>query len=298
MKRIILISILIVISQIVSGQKKLSKIDRLSSKQEVEKYIFSLSNRFEEFTLIEDSLNIQPFSKIDFDKNGLTDLLAIGTFPIDDINGDDLIKEHEFHILVVMDYGKDSFQMISLTRGFIHHFVFPKIVNDSIITLNQKALIFKFGDFIEFNPHPKKYEIEKIEYQTAPCYGTCPVFRIEINKDKTGLFKASNYNSETEILPFELPGKPGNSKEIKGVFRTVVRENSYSNIIDLLNYIDFPNLKNNYSVAWTDDQSSTLTITYNNGQKKEIRDYGLIGTYGLDRLYQLFFELRFNQKWE
>ena len=289
---------MIVISQIVSGQKKLSKIDRLSSKQEVEKYIFSLSNRFGEFTLIADSLNIQPFSKIDFDKNGLTDLLAIGTFPVDVINGDDLIKGHEFHILVVMDYGKDSFQMISLTRGFIHHFVFPKIVNDSIITLNQKALIFKFGDFIEFNPHPKTYEIEKVEYQTAPCYGTCPVFRIEINKDKTGLFKASNYNSETEILPFESPGKPGNSKEIKGVFRTVVRENSYSNIIDLLNYIDFPNLKNNYSVAWTDDQSSTLTITYNNGQKKEIRDYGLIGTYGLDRLYQLFFELRFNQKWE
>ena len=120
----------------------------------------------------------------------------------------------------------------------------------------------------------------------------------KINKDKTGLFNAVKYNSETEIFPFEIPGKRGSSKEIKGVFRTVVTDNSYSNIIDLLNYIDFPNLKNNYAVSWTDDQRCTLTITYNNGQKKEIRDYGLIGTYGLDRVYQLFFDLRFNQKWK
>ena len=297
MYRVILISILIVISQIVSAQKKLSKIDRINSKQEVEKLISSLNNRFEEFTLIADSLNIQPFSKLDFDKNGLTDLLAIGTFPLQIIAGDSIIKDYEFHNLVVMDYGKDSFQIINLTRGYSRGFVVPKIINDSIITLNQKALIFKFGDFIEFNPHPKTYQIEKIEYQTTPCFGTCPVFLIEINKDKTGLFKASKYNSETKIYPFEIPGRAA-PKEIKGVFRTVVREDSYSNIIELLNYIDFPNLKDNYSVDWTDDQSCTLTITYNNGQKKKITDYGLLGTYGLDRLYQLFFELRFNQKWK
>lgn len=298
MNRIISILIWIAISQIVSGQKVPSKIDRISSKRAVEKLISSLNNRFKEFTLISDSINIQSFFKLDFDKNGLTDLLAIGTLPFTVIRGDNTDTEFEYHTIVVMDHGKDSFQLISLTRGNNHHFAYPSIVNDSIVTLDQKALIFKFGDFIEFNPHPKIYEIEKIEYETTPCFGTCPVFRIIINKDKTGLFNASKYNSETEIPPFEIPGKAANSKEVKGVFRTVVREDSYSNIIELLNYIDFPKLNNNYSVNWTDDQSCTLTITYSNGQKKEIHDYGLIGTYGLDRLYQLFFELRFNQKWK
>ena len=40
------------------------------------------------------------------------------------------------------------------------------------------------------------------------------------------------------------------------------------------------------------------TVTYDNGKVKSIRDYGLLGTYGLDRVYQLLFELRENQKWE
>ena len=287
-----------IIFQIVSAQKEPSKIDRLNSKKDIEKFIFSIDDGFEEFTLIADSLNVQPFSKIDFDKNGSTDLLAIGTLPTQIINHGDLVKDHRFHILVVMDYRKDSFKMIHLIRRVDYHFVVPKIVNDSIITLGQKTLIFKFGDFIEFNSHPKTYEIEKVEYQTTFCYGPCPVFRIEINNDKTALFKASNFNSQSEIFLFGSSGKEKNSKEIKGVFRTVLGENSFSNIIGLLNYIDFPNLEDNYSVDWTDDQSCTLIITYNNGRKKFINDYGLIGTFGLDRLYQLFFELRFNQNWK
>ena len=154
-------------------------------------------------------------------------------------------------------------------------------------TLQQKDLIFKFGDFIEFNKSPKTYKIEKIEYTTGMCFGTCPAFSIEINKDRKGTFKAEYYNTKTK-----------NSKEVNGTFKTDINEKSYSEIIGLLNYIDFPNLKDDYSVSWTDDQTCNLTITYNNGQKKKIKDYGLIGTYGLDRLYQLFFELRFNQNWK
>jgi hypothetical protein len=61
---------------------------------------------------------------------------------------------------------------------------------------------------------------------------------------------------------------------------------------------DFETLQDNYAVNWTDDQTAKLKITYDNGKVKSIRDYGLLGTYGLDRVYQLLFELRENQKWE
>ena len=148
-------------------------------------------------------------------------------------------------------------------------------------------LTFKYGDFVEYNSNPKSYSIEKIEYQTTMCYGTCPKFYISILKDKSSIFKAEAYNRELR-----------NPKEIKGVFNTTLSDTSFLEIINLLNYIDFPNLNDNYAVGWTDDQTCTLTITYDNGQTKAIKDYGLIGTYGLDKLYQLLFDLRFNQNWK
>lgn len=308
MKKTILILILFIFSQFTFAQNN-TNIDNINSEESVENLINLLIEGNDKFTLksidefeseygmneyckrIADSLNItKPFYKADFDNNGLTDILAIGDY-------------YDFSILIAMNYGQNSIELNRLTRKSFQECTFPKIINDTIIryyymssprwtenkkpTLQQKDLVFKFGDFIEFNPNPKTYNIEKIEYQTTMCFGTCPKFYIAINKDRTGIFKAERYNRETR-----------DSKIIKGKFKTTLDKNSYSDIINLLNYIDFPNLKDNYSVNWTDDQTSTLTITYDNGQTKKIEDYGLIGTYGLDRLYQMLFELRFNQNWK
>lgn len=293
----------------VFGQKFLSKIDSLNSKADVEKLIHSFDKDYQKFTLkpisqfesdyntkgfckkIADSLGItKSFYKADFDNNGYTDLLAIGDY-------------YDFKIFVVMNYGHNSLKLNRLTRRSFQDCTFPKILNDTLIryyfiqqpnwsdtnqsaTLQYKDLTFKYGDFVEYNLQPKNYSIEKIEYQTTMCFGSCPKFYISILKDKSSTFKAEAYNRELR-----------NSKEIKGEFNTTLADTSFREIINLLNYIDFPNLKDNYAVGWTDDQTCTLTITYNNGQVKKIRDYGLIGTYGLDRLYQLLFDLRFNQNW-
>ena len=80
-----------------------------------------------------------------------------------------------------------------------------------------------------------------------------------------------------------------------GEYKAEIDNKSYSDIINLLNYIDFQNLNDEYAVNWTDDQTSYITITYDQGKIKTIRDYGLIGTHGLDKLYDLLFKLRFNQ---
>lgn len=292
------------------GQKN-SKIDNLNSKENVENLIHSVDKYYEKFTLkpvnefksnyrtdeycrrIADSLDItKSFYKADFDNNGYTDLLAIGNF-------------YNFKILIVMNGQNDSLKIKSLTRRNFQECTFPKIINDTIIryyqmiqsdwresgtptkTLKFVDLVYKYGDFIEYNTKVKDYSIQKIEYQTTECFGTCPMFFISIDKNRQGIFKAESYNIE----------KRDSKKVILGTFHTTLKKNSFKNIINLLNYIDFPNLKDNYTVPWTDSQTSTLTITYGNGQVKKIRDYGLIGTYGLDRLYELLFELRFNQNW-
>lgn len=310
MTKTLLLTIFLALSYTVFGQKIISKIDSLNTKTEVENLIRSFYKDYERFSLksinefksrygqndfckkIADSLSItKSFYKADFDNNGYTDLLAIGDY-------------YDFKIFVVMNYGTNSLKLNRLTRRSFQECTFPKLINDTIIRyyymsepdwrakdqttfLKYSDLIFKYGDFVEFNSQPKNYDIEKIEYQTTMCYGTCPQFFISIDKDKSSIFKAQTYNRETR-----------SSKEIKGTFQTTLSDSSFLEIMNLLNYIDFPNLSDNYSVGWTDDQTCTLTITYNNGQVKKIRDYGLIGTYGLDRLYQILFELRFNQEWK
>lgn len=312
MKKLFFILLILLIHQNSFSQKFPSHIDSLKTEKEVENLINSIMNEQKPITIkkiadfqeengsnnfckrIADSLDIkQSFYTADFDHNGYADLMAFG-------------DHYDFSIFIVMNYGKDSLKVNRLTRRSFQNCTFPKIKNDSIIQyhymsepdldsddiekpkLMKKDLVFKFGDFIEYNPNPNSYSIEKIEYQTGACFGTCPKFYISIDQNRNGLFKAEYYNTN----------KAKSNKEIVGTFKTLVTKNNYDEIIHLLNYIDFPKLQDWYSVNWTDDHSSRLKITYNNGKVKEINDYGLIGTYGLDRIYSLLFDLRFNQDWK
>src|SRR5690606_10364849 len=116
-----------------------------------------------------------------------------------------------------------------LTRRISRDCVFPKIVNDTIIDyyyrtqpiwnsnekfgVAKKSLTYKFGDFIELNENPTKNNIEKIEFQTSVCYGSCPSFQMIINQDKTAIFIAEEYNRETR-----------ESEEINGKFKTTLQQ--------------------------------------------------------------------------
>jgi hypothetical protein len=89
--------------------------------------------------------------------------------------------------------------------------------------------------------------------------------------------------------------KNNNSK--RGKFHTVIAEAEYNKLLKTIEYIRLPTLKDNYSVGWTDDNTVILEISYNNGQVKKIRDYGTIGTFGLENLYRQIYSLRHTQKW-
>ena len=102
-----------------------------------------------------------------------------------------------------MDFGKDSLKLYQLTRRSFQDCAVPEILKigdqtfinyhyksepswrgkDQKSEIRNKILVYKFGDFIEYNINPKKYNIEKIEYQTTMCFGTCPKFSIVIDTD-------------------------------------------------------------------------------------------------------------------
>lgn len=278
---------------------KTNYIDSIQNTKQIIDLISKIDNRYKEFKINEklmfanencqklsNSLKIQPWTKADFDNNGLTDILVVG-------------KQYDHSVICVLD--KDGkYEIKTITRRIFQSCTFPIIENNKIKyffeneiepgkwdkprKLKQIILTYKFGDFIEENQKPVNHKIEKIEYSTTMCYGTCPVFNIKINSDKKAKWKAEMYN---EI----------DNKIFKGNFQTKITTEKFNELVNLLNYIDFESLKDNYSVNWTDDQSCTLKITYDNGKSKSISDYGLVGTYGLDRVYQMLFELRENQNW-
>jgi hypothetical protein len=150
-------------------------------------------------------------------------------------------------------------------------------------------LTFKFGNFIEYNENPKINKISKIEFATSGCFGTCPVYKLTLNRDSLSIFNAQYYN-------FNKNREVTYGKE-EGVFTTTINKIEFDKLEEILNYCDFDNLYKEYSVMHTDDQTGDLKITYNNGKVKTISDYGMIGTYGLKTLYKKLAELRFNQKW-
>lgn len=62
--------------------------------------------------------------------------------------------------------------------------------------------------------------------------------------------------------------------------------------------MDFPNLENTYALNRSHTTDCVLKITYGDGKTKEIKDYGMLGTYGLMKVYEIIFDLRFNQEWK
>lgn len=259
--------------------------DRLKKLKISESFNFEDQNSSKKYKKIADSLNVQPWTKADFDGNGLTDILVIGNW-------------YGHFIICILDKA-DKYELKPITRRSFQYYTFPVVKNNKIKyyfesdpemenwdkpQLRAITLAYKFGDFIEENKTPATHNISKIEYSTTGCYGTCPIFNLTIDSDRTSSWFADEYNAL-------------DNAEVKGNFHTTISQEKYDELISLLNYIDFENLKDSYAVHWTDDQSSTLKITYDNGKIKSIHDYGLIGTFGLDRVYQMIFELRKNQEW-
>lgn len=261
----------------------LSRTDKRYKKFEPNEGLFFIVDKCRK---ISDSLHVQPWAKADFDNNGLTDLLVVGN-----------LFDHA--VLCILDKG-GSYEIKSLTRRHFQDCTFPVLEGNKIRyyvepvpewgkrpkapEMEQRVLVYRFGDFIEENPAPANHSIEKIEYTTSMCFGSCPVFGITIHPDRRASWNAEMYNKIK-------------NKTLSGTFTAKITEDKYNDILNLLNYMDFENLRDSYSVNWTDDQSCTLKITYDNGKVKSISDYGLVGTFGLNRVYQLLFALRENQSW-
>jgi hypothetical protein len=209
------------------------------------------------------------FYKLDFDNNGLTDLLVEGAF-----------------LFAIVDKGNSVYENLDLNVGKLNR-VFCRVdeftnVNGEVTLtvsypdekeqqrdeINSKyKFIYKFGGFIEQNLNVKPVNIDSIEYSINSF--TCVRNSSLITKNQ--LVKTSNYDK----------------CKLKETNTLVLESSIINRFFDLLKYMDFSNLENSYKVNWTDARTSYLTVYFNNGDVKKVMDYGSQGTHGLVLLYKL-----------
>lgn len=317
-------------SEFTKSEYKPSKIDSLKTNREIEHFIGEHDSLYRKFTLkkvqdiecngcdtvlknLANKLEVNySWLKADLDNNGYTDLLVTGvnkTYTSDNTPTDLLVEySREFNALVLMNFGADSVKLYDVTDGRYYGMV-PKIefikkqpflvvykpakrlYGSKVILAQQKrtVLTYMFNDFIEYNPVQSTHEIEKIEYDTNGCFGSCPVFSIVVENDGKVIYSAKEFNYSREWQKGDL---------MSGTYKKVLSTEELNEVLDKFTYLNFPKLQDNYNVTWTDDQTGTLKVTYDDGKVKTITDYGLQGTYGLRHIHKLFYDLRLSGGWE
>lgn len=303
-----------------------SKIDSLTTNAEVEAYIRTLDTNLRDFYLADyskimtfsrpDSPNTDSITRIyakqlginksiyktDFNNDGYTDLLLIGGW---DNTGGRQNKSYEFYQFnsqIVMNGGKGKSTTYSIARDYNFPFVPQLVETDSLpfLVLHhpqnfdtiypprpdtlQVKLVCRLGQLVEYNPKPiKHHRIEKIEFATGN-FESRATFQIILNKDDDSWFIALHHNFGPNYN--------------EGTFKADIDGADLKEFADLLNYIDFENLLEDYSIYNTGPASTALRITYDNGKVKEVYNNSGAGTYGLRAIWNKMEELRFSQNWK
>lgn len=143
----------------------------------------------------------------------------------------------------------------------------------------MKTFYFFSIFFLLSNCKEQLHDISQINFKADACFGTCPVFEMNIADDGTAHYDAQEFN------------------EREGQFNAVIRHEELDRLMVLIEKSDFFHLKNEYSAEVTDMPTYTLTIKLKNGQSKTIKDYGPIGPDALQLVYKEMFSIRQNQSW-
>ena len=100
----------------------------------------------------------------------------------------------------------------------------------------------------------KKTDTSEIELiiclQRTACFGTCPIYKIEIYTDGSGTYTGTRFVKNIGVSEFQL------------------EKSDVKNILEFANKIGFSKLKNEYSEPITDLPTTYITI-----KNKKIKDY-------------------------
>lgn len=296
---------LVLLALLLQQASALAQIDTLQSRASVEAYL-KRRYHYKDITLntvnpvIQDTNIVQPvrpayWLKADFNHDGRTDLFASATVAkgkrnnqselfilasagnhytkVDIVDPLGYVYTGETSYNTYSASGKDYLVINTLVQRMLRpqdirprHYSTYNTAHDTLFVQNSKQMIHA--------RHPTSLTIENVKFSTTECFGTCPVFQLNINKDGSVIYKGIEYVDKT------------------GDYTLVMSKAELSYLISLLAAINPPRLSDHYSVDATDNPTTYLTVRYTNGQTKSIEDYGERGTYGLAVLYKFLLGLR------
>jgi|GEM_PF-458928 len=269
-----------------------NKIDKLTTKNEVERFVKSnINSDIRVGTIFWDSVSFKTrfddfgtntFYKLDIDNNGLTDLVIDGNTQ-----------------LVILDKGNSKYKTFSFNAFYSNHYQYAgkiKVLDGHLALLYKvydinlrregesllriDTLIYKFDELIEYTANPEQHRIHQISLSTLPCFGSCPVFDLEIDEDGTLFYSPTSYTDAT------------------GSFIGKINKAHYTHLVEMLNYLRFARLQDEYSLPVTDLPTAILKVIYDDNHVKVINDYGEAGTRGLSAVYDIIEEIRRNHSWK
>ncbi|MCD0457298.1 DUF6438 domain-containing protein [Chryseobacterium sp. LC2016-27] len=160
----------------------------------------------------------------------------------------------------------------------------------------MKYLLGLFTIIFLFSCSSQKMSTSKystIEYEAGACFGSCPIFKMTIETDRTAVLEAEHFNFSKEFSKGEF------DKPREGTFKTTIKESDHKKLITLLDGLDIKHLSDKYgSRNVTDLPTSYLRIKFKDGSSKNIEDYGKRGTEKLSTVYKFFEDLKHKQQWE
>ncbi|MBI4931483.1 MAG: hypothetical protein HY841_12010 [Bacteroidetes bacterium] len=274
-----------------------NKIDSLTTDKDVFAFVQQFFPDFKGFDeyynetiKISDSLKVRNWTKTDIDNNGETDLLVF--------RGNDLPN-----ILTLLSFN-GTYKKISAKYHCKYQFIYPivkTIDNKKLLLLysqeqtgydpNTKhftytklaceTLTIKNNLFLNYIQSPRHYDIEKIEIKNdGICEGNCPRINISINlKTFENICSKQMYWDST---PKNFTGQ--------------LTQNEIKNILSLLDYSNFSDFNSKYEIGCTDQTTTTLIITYDNGKIKNIEDYGSSGNFTLAEIYDIVYNIKWIEK--
>ncbi|QES89908.1 hypothetical protein [Rhizosphaericola mali] len=239
------------------------------------------------YSKISDSLGIlQPYSFADIDQNGCTDVL--------------LAQESEdVGPFIILMFPQNKYQIFDLNLNNICSLSYSKVLRikdkptiiqlqilrsgSDISVYNRKffpgfesiELVYKFDNFIEYNPNPTNENIKQIDFieprgKAGQQEGISILANGDLKLCKTGMF----------------PDATGS----KSIFKTnhyrgkmAIQDKQF--LSELVNYLNVNKLGSNYTIPGLRDGGESTLHIITDSIDKTIKDYGMAGSFGLKILY-------------
>lgn len=97
-------------------------------------------------------------------------------------------------------------------------------------------------------------KIKSVMMKRTACYGTCPVYSVKLTRSGKAIYKGIRH------------------VEMEGTYYGQTL--NYGSLVAFIQEIDFREFKDEYTVNVTDLPGVRITVTYQNGQQKEVYSYG------------------------